>query len=61
MVEGPEGFAILARLEDDCEAVRLELMDHRLLESVRSARLEVSQSYQELEVETFCAALDAAR
>ena len=59
VVEGPEGFAILARLEDDCEAVRLELMDHRLLESARNAAVEVSQSYQELDVETFCAALDA--
>lgn len=61
VVEGPEGFAILARLEDDCEAVRLELMDHRLLESARNAAVEVSQSYQELDVETFCAALDALR
>ena len=61
VVEGPEGFAILGRLEDDCEAVRLELMDHRLLESARNAAVEVSQSYQELDVETFCAALDALR
>ena len=61
VVEGPEGFAILARLEDDCEAVRLELMDQRLLESARNARIEVSQSYQALDVETFCAALDGLR
>lgn len=61
VVEGPEGFAILARLEDDCEAVRLELMDQRLLESARNACIEVSQSYQALDVETFCAALDGLR
>lgn len=61
VVEGPEGFAILARLEDDCEAVRLELMDQRLLESARNARIEVSRSYQALDVETFCAALDGLR
>lgn len=61
VVEGPEGFAILGRLEDDPEAVRLELMDQRLLESARSARMEVSQSYQELGVEALCAALEEVR
>ena len=61
VVEGPEGFAILGRLEDDHEAVRLELMDQRLLESARNARMEVSQSYQELDVEMLCAALEEAR
>lgn len=61
VVEGPEGFAILGRLEDDPEAVRLELMDQRLLESARSARMEVSQSYQELDVEALCAALEEVR
>lgn len=61
VVEGPEGFAVLGRLEDDHEAVRLELMDQRLLESARSARMEVSQSYQELDVETLCAALEEVR
>lgn len=61
VVEGSEGFAILGRLEDDPEAVRLELMDQRLLESARSARMEVSQSYQELDVEALCAALEEVR
>ena len=61
VVEGPEGFAILGRLEDDPEAVRLELMDQRLLESARNARMEVSQSHQELDVEALCAALEEVR
>ena len=37
------------------------LMDQRLLESARSARMEVSQSYQELDVEALCAALEEVR
>lgn len=61
VVEGPKGFAILARLEDDCEAVRLDLLDRRLLDAAAGAEITVSQSYQELDVQTFCDALDAAR
>lgn len=61
VVEGPDGFAILARLEDDCEAVRLDLLDRRLLDAAADAEITVSQSYQELDVQTFCDALDAAR
>lgn len=61
VVEGPDGFAVLGRLADDCEAVRLDLLDRRLLDAAADAEITVSQTYQELDIAHFCDALDAGR
>ena len=61
IVETKTGWAILLRLPDDTEAVRQDLLDHRLQAAADAAELRTTEAYKSLDTAAFCAELDRTR
>ena len=61
IVETEDGWAILLRLRDDTEAVRQDLLDHRLQAAADGAEVRTTEAYRNLDTAAFCAALDRSR
>ena len=61
IVETEDGWAILLRLRDDTEAVRQDLLDHRLQAAADGAEVRTTEAYRNFDTAAFCAALDRSR
>lgn len=61
ILESGEGYGILLRLPDDVDAVRQDLLDHRLQTAADEAAIQAADAYQALDTADFWSGLEQAR